>query len=237
MPPSTPPRLRDTPAALEDMQLAFAYLEEVRAAPSPGLEDTAERKELLNTLSLATKRLEAATAHDPDAMFETTDANGTPIRFTINELKAEVLLTEGLTHQIYDVARVLPAFSSATRHDPENARAFYALGVAHAVNMNKASAIEALQRAVALDPSNFEYRKELDRVENLSTAAVVVGKVTRTGEKVYDAGIKTANAGISIYNFFVVIWNIFAFTWNVVTFPLRLMGKIFGLFDRALGRA
>lgn len=208
------------------MQLAFAYLEEVRQAPSPDFEDTAGRKQQLNTLSLAAKRLEAATAHDPDAVLETMDDNNNPIHFTINELKAKVLLIEGLTHQVYDVKRALTALTAATEHDPQSAVAFYILGLAHAENRNKALAIDALQRAVALDPSDIDYRKELDRVENLSAAAVAAYKVTRAGEKIYGAGIKTANVGIRIYNVFVVLWNIFAITWNVVTFPIRLMARI-----------
>jgi hypothetical protein len=226
--PASPATPRDTPAALAAMEIALAYLEEVRAAPSPGLEDTAARKELLNTLSLATKKLEAAARHDPDAILESEDKDGNPVRFTINDLKAWLLLQEGLTHQLYDVRRALPALTAATRHDPDNARA---------ENHNKAAAVEALKRAVVLDPGNIDFRKELDRVENLSAATVAAYKVTRAGERVYDTGIAVANAGIRVYNFGVIIWNIFAFTWNVLTFPLRLVHRIFGVFDRVLGRA
>lgn len=234
---SAPLPPRDTPAALAAMELGLAYLEEVRAAKTPGLEDTADRKEQLNTLSLASKQLEAATRHDPDAIFERTDADGDASRFTINELKAEVLLTEGLTHQVYDVRRALPALTAATRHDPQNAFAFYILGLAHAENRNKGPAMDALKSAVTLDPSNIKFRKELDRVENLSGAAVAAYKVTRAGERIYDAGINTLNAGVFVYNIFVRIVNFFIITWRVLTFPLRLVWKIFGLFDRALGRA
>ncbi len=219
---------RDTPAALAAMELANAYIDEVREAGLPDLDDEATRKQHLNTLSLASKQLDAAQRVDPDAILEGQDDKDCFYRLSISELKAQALLIEGLTHQVYDTRRAIPALVAATRADPSCANAFFALGLTHAANMNKAPAIEAFQRAVALDPKNLSYRKELNRVENVSEFEIVGYRATRAGEKMFDAGIKTANAGIRV-------WNIFAITWNIVTFPTRMTFRflqMLGMFGR-----
>ena len=226
---------RDTPGAISALELAYAYIEEVRAADTSGLEDHDARKQHLNTLSLASKQLDAAQNLDPDANIEGQDEKDVPYRYSINELKAEALLLEGITHQTYDTKRAVPALRKATTLNPNSSRAFYVLGLTHAANMNKSEAVAALQRAVALDPKNLAYRKELNRSENLTASEIAGYKATRAGEKIFDAGIKTANVGIFVYNLGIYAWNIFAFTWNVITFPFRLMLKIFGVFDRILG--
>jgi tetratricopeptide (TPR) repeat protein len=232
---AAPPAVRDTPGAIAALELAYAYIEEVREAETPGLEDHDLRKHHLNTLALASKQLDAAETIDPDAILEGQDEKEIPYRYSINELKSEALLLEGLTHQTYDVKRAIPALRKATTLNPNSARAFYVLGLTHAANMNKGEAVAAFERAVALDPKNLAYRKELNRAQSLSAGTIAAYKATRAGEKIFDAGVKTANAGIFIYNIGVYTWNVFAFTWNVLTFPFRLVLKIFGVFDRMMG--
>jgi len=134
-------------------------------------------------------------------------------------LKAEALLLEGVTHQTYDTKRAIPALRRATIMDPNNARAFYVLGLTHAANMNKAEAVAAFEHAVALNPKNLSYRKELNRAQSLSAGEIAAYKVSRAGERIFDAGIKTANTGI-------MAWNIFAITWNIVMFPVRVLCNI-----------
>jgi tetratricopeptide (TPR) repeat protein len=213
---------RDTPGAIAALELARAYIEEVREADTPGLEDHDLRKHHLNTLALASKQIDAAQKLDPDATLEGEDEKEIPYRYSINELKAEALLLEGITHQTYDVKRAIPALRQATTLNPNGARAFYVLGLTHAANMNKAEAVAAFERAVALDPKNITYRKELNRAQSLSVGTIAAYKATRAGEKIFDAGIKTANAGI-------MAWNIFAVIWNIVMFPLRVVVGIFRL--------
>jgi hypothetical protein len=232
---AAPETVRDTPGAIAALELARAYIEEVREAETPGLEDHDIRKHHLNTLALSSKQLDAAQKLDPDAILDGQDEKEIPYRYNINELKAEALLLEGITHQTYDTKRAVPALRKATTLNPNSARAFYVLGLTHAANMNKGEAVVAFERAVALDPRNLSYRKELDRAQSLSVGVIAAYKATRTGERVFDAGIKTANVGIFIYNIGVYAWNIFAIAWNIVTFPLRLMLRIFGVFDRLLG--
>ena len=223
LPAVIPVAQRDTPAALAAMELAYAYIDEVRDADLPSFDDQATRKQHLNTLSLASKQLDAAQKFDPDAILEGQDDKEQPYRLSINELKSQAFLIEGLTHQVYDTRRAIPALVAATRADPTSANAFFALGLTHASNMNKASAVEAFQRAVALDPKNLTYRKELNRTENVTGAEIAGYRVTRAGEKIFDAGIKTANAGI-------MAWNIFAITWNIVTFPMRVVFRCWRFF-------
>ena len=205
--PLAPPR--DTAGAIAALELAFAYIVEVRDAPTPAHDDTLARKERLNTLSLATKQLCLARTLDPDAVLESADGDGDSLRFTQSELEAEALLLEGITHQFYDLRRAIPALVRATRLNPNGPRAFYVLGLVHAANRSKKDALAAFERAVALDPKNLTYRKELNRVQNLSGAEIAAYKATRAGERTVDAGVLT--------------WNIFAFVWNIVMFPLRVV--------------
>ena len=219
---------RDTPGALAAMELAMAYLAEVRAAERPAFDDKITRKAHLNTLSLAVKQLECAAKLDPDAVLESTTDDGEPLRVTLAQIKADALFLEGLTHHTYDVRRAIPALVKSTEIDPNEPTAFYALGIVHAANHNKKKAVAALARAVALDPSNLDYRKELNRVESMTAAEIAAYKATRGAEHVFDAGIGVANAGIGVYNAGVTLWNIFAFTYNLLTWPLRLVLRIAG---------
>jgi tetratricopeptide (TPR) repeat protein len=229
--PSPPPVMaRDSPGAIAALELAYAYIEEVRQADTPGLEDHDLRKHHLNTLALASKQLAVAQLLDPDAILEGQDDKEIPYRYSINELKAEALLLEGITHQTYDTKRAVPALRKATTLNPNSSRAFYVLGLTHAANMNRGAAVAAFERAVALDPKNLSYRKELNRAQSLSVGVVAAYKATRAGERIFDAGVKTANVGIFIYNIGVYAWNIFAITWNIVTFPLRVVFAMFRLF-------
>lgn len=177
------------------------------------------------TLSLATKQLDRAERLDPDAVLE-LDIEGSILRLTIPELKAQALLQEGIAHQAYDTKRALPPLRRATKLDPDNPAAHFVLGLLHAANMNKSAAIAAFERAVELDPTNLSYRKELDRAQNLGLAEVAAYKVTRAGERTFDAAIFS-------WNIFALIWNIFVIIWYVLTFPLRLFFKV-GRFIGAL---
>lgn len=63
--PTAPVAVRDTPGALNAMRLAVAYIEELENAGTPDPENKADRQSRLNTLSLATKQLNAAERLDP----------------------------------------------------------------------------------------------------------------------------------------------------------------------------
>lgn len=224
--------IRDTSAALAAMKLAQAYIEEVREAGVPDAEDIETRKEHLNSLSLAAKQLQLAQQADPDAAIEEPLETGGTARTTIKQIQSEALLREGLTHQVYDTKRAIPALEKATQADPLNAHAFYVLGLVHATNMYKTAAINAFAKALALDPDNIKYRKELNRAQNISASEAIAYKATRAGESLFVAGIKTYNVGIIFYNIGVYAWNTFVICWRIVMFPFTIILKIMGLMDK-----
>ena len=134
-----------------------------------------------------------------------------PYRYSINELKAEALLLEGITLHTYDIKSAILALRKATTVNANNPYAFYVLGLTHAANMNKAEAVAALQRAVALRPNNLTYCKELDRAQSLCTGETATYRATR----ISDAAIETAVAGIMTV----------AATWKLVMFRLRVFAR------------
>jgi len=206
-----PPTKRDTPTAVAALELAKAYLEEVQEASRPGFEDTATRRRHLSTLALAAKQLTIAEKNDPDAELVISDGNGA-WAFSLANLKAQALILEARSYDDRNSKKALPPLRQAVLIDPNNATAHYLLGVIEAANMNRTRAVDALQTAVALEPDNLEFKKELNRTESISAAEVATYKATRLGERAYDTG--------------VTAWNIFAITWNVMTWPFRAISTI-----------
>lgn len=196
----------DTPGAIAALERAHVYIAEVREAETPKREDHALRKSHLNALALATRQLDAAQKLDPDAVLEGQEKEY-PGCFSINELKAQALLLEGITLHAYDVKRATTAFCKATNLDPNNAYAFFVLGLTHAANKNTTAAVAALQRAVALRPTNVTYCKELERAQSLHASAVP--KATR----IPNAAVKTAMAGVVTA---AATWKIVVFSWRVL---------------------
>jgi hypothetical protein len=180
---------RDTTGAIAALELAQAYLEEVRDAEVPGYAEATLRKLHLNTLALATRQLERGKELDPDAFLEGNDAHGNPRRLGFNELKAEALLLEGLTHQANDVRRAIVALAASTLLRPDNPHAFFALGLSRAAIGQKSGAVEALRQAVAINPKSIIYRKELNRAENLTAVEVAGYRSTRVGDRIVNAEI------------------------------------------------
>jgi len=180
---------RDTTGAIAALELAQAYLEEVRDAEVPGYAEATLRKLHLNTLALATGQLERGKDLDPDAFLEGNDAQGNPRRLGFNELKAEALLLEGLTHQANDVRRAIVALAASTVLRPDNPHAFFALGLSRAAIGQKTGAVEALRQAVAINPKSIIYRKELNRAENLTAVEVAGYRSTRVGDRIVNAEI------------------------------------------------
>ena len=181
--------LRDTTGAIAALELAQAYLEEVRDAEVPGYADATLRKLHLNTLALATRQLERGKELDPDAFLEGNDAQRNPRRLGFNELKAEALLLEGLTHQANDVRRAIVALAASTELRPDNPHGFFALGLSRAAIGQKSGAVEALRQAVAINPKSMIYRKELNRAENLTAVEVAGYRSTRVGDRIVNAEI------------------------------------------------
>ena len=74
IPHRAPPAAAMLPAArFEALELAHAYVQEVRDADTPTREDREVRKRHLDKLALASKQLDAARRRDPDAILEGED--------------------------------------------------------------------------------------------------------------------------------------------------------------------
>jgi tetratricopeptide (TPR) repeat protein len=201
----------DAPGAIAALEHAHAHIEEVREADTPRLEDHELRRQHLNALTLASEQLDAAQKLDPNAIREGRNKNQIPYRFTINELKAEALLLEGITLHTYDIKSAITALRKGTTLNSNNPYAFYVLGLTHEANMNKVEAVAALQRAVALRPKNLTYCKELARVQSLCAGETTDYRATR----VSDAAGKPAIAGIMTV----------AATWKLAMFRLRVFAR------------
>ena len=217
-PVTVPERVRDTPAAIIALQLANAYIDEVRKTPTPQPDDKAGLREALSTLALATKQLAVAEQKDPDAIAE-IECDGEKLPFNLADLQSEALLQEGAMLWRTSPGRAKKALELAMAITPDLARPYYFLGLIHSGEHNPQRAAAALQKAVDLEPTNIEYHKALDRARNISGGEVVGYKVTRAGERVYDTAIGVANTGIKA-------WNIFAITYNIITAPIRIPLKI-----------
>lgn len=213
------PIVRDTPNALIAMELALAFVDEVKHAATPAVDDKDGRKEHLNSLALASHQLDLAERLDPEAILEGISDNDIAYRYTLNELKSEALFLEGLTHRYFDTRRAVPPLEVAAKLNPTSPRIFYTLGILHAANYNKVEAVAALKRALELDPADIKTRKELVRAEAMTGTEIATYKATRAGERIYDVGIATANAGIKT-------WNVFATVYNIITLPIRIPLKI-----------
>jgi tetratricopeptide (TPR) repeat protein len=173
--PNTPPsKPRDTPTALNAMQLANAYLDELVAAREEKRETPAADQ--LNTLSLVSKQLKRAEASDPDAVYNHTDEENRTYPITLNELKSEALYAEAFVRN-YDLSehgRAIACLNQATALTPERSDLHYMLGMIYSEYKQKARAIEALQKAFDLRPKDMNYRMALDRAQNISGAARLI---------------------------------------------------------------
>jgi len=207
IPRPVPPAARDTPGAIEAIELAHGYIEEVREADTPILADHKVRKLHLNMLALASKQLDAAQKFDPEAILEGQDENGAIYRFSIDGLRGEALLLEGITLHPFDVNRAIRALRKATKFNAKSSYAFYVLGVMLAGKMNKAEAVAALRRAVALNPENLSYRKELNRAQSLSAGEIAAYKITRARESILKGGIKAWNILVCPRRIFLSIYR------------------------------
>lgn len=140
-----------------------------------------ERSEILNTISLATTKIQEAESLDADV---TVEYDG--IAFTIAGAKAFALDMEGFIHFIADEPkRALPIITKATEIQPNAAQAWFHKGMILASLMQKPQAIEALSKAIELSPDNIEYHKSLSLVKSLSNSEISAAKLMSAGRKTF----------------------------------------------------
>ncbi len=80
--------------------------------------------------------------------------------------------------------KALPILEQAAKIDPSNPHAWHWLGLTNGHLFNKAAAVTAYNKAIELDPTNLDYRKNLERIKSISSAQQVahgIGKTARTG--------------------------------------------------------
>ena len=161
-------RPRDPVSAVAALQLAHAYIVEVQdnIKALPG--NPAMAAHLLNELSLASKQLALAEAADATAPLN-DDEHDT---FSLADLKARALFFEAVCRSEADAKRAIRILHQAIALAPMLAPAHYWIGSLEAGLFHKPQAIAAFERAVALDPDNLDYKKDLGRAHNISASQI-----------------------------------------------------------------
>jgi tetratricopeptide (TPR) repeat protein len=162
-----------------------------------------ERSEILNTISLATGKIQEAESLDADV---TVEYDG--IAFTIAGAKAFALDMEGLIHYIADEPKkALPIIEKATEIQPNAAQAWFHKGMIHASLMQKPQAIEALSKAIELSPDDIQYHRSLALVKSLSNSEISAAKLMSAGRKTFGV-MKFIFLLFMILPFFMIIVGI-----------------------------
>ncbi len=184
-PPAIPPPLptmlpasvtddppRDTETAVDAMQLAHAYMSEFHDDIGNTLTDPAFAAQTLNTLSLISRQLDIADRADPSATLTVEGKDGEPNTLSLTMMKGAALYYEATCRMADSPKRAVQLFEQCLEQTPDAANAYFWIGTLHADMFNKARAIEAFEKALALEPGNLEYRKALVRTQNISGTQV-----------------------------------------------------------------
>lgn len=164
-------RPRDTETAVDAMQLALAYTAEFEDNLGETLTDPAYAAKVLNTLSLISRQIEIAERADPSATV-TIENDGEHFILPLSALKARAIYFEATCRMAADPKRAIRLFEQVLELTPDAANAYFWIGTLHADMLNKGAAVAAFEQAVALDPRNMEYRKELVRAQSISGAQI-----------------------------------------------------------------
>ena len=145
-----------------DMRMAHSYLNDF-------FDTSKTYDEQHTTLKLASQYLLSARAKDPNVSIIATDVGQKePSFFTLDELAARCFALEGHLYAHLDNElirkKALDPFLMAIKYDPHHAGHRISLGKLYINMHDREKGIAALQDGVNLEPSNTEYRKELDRV-------------------------------------------------------------------------
>lgn len=172
--PSLPPQpIRDTATAVAAMELAHAYMREIDDDVFDAVADPAKAHALLTTNALASKQLAIAEQNDPDASVSIELKDGSSLTFSLRELKAQALYYEGICRIGDNPKRAVRILEQACALAPESGTFHFWAGFVHDRLFNKRQAIAAFEKALAINPTNLEYRKALDRARNMSGARVL----------------------------------------------------------------
>lgn len=220
---------RDPVAALAALELAQAFMSGVADRISAAEGNPAQAAQFLNELSLASRQLDLAGRADPGAVL-TIEDDGATLTFNLTELKARALFLEGVCRSEADPNRAIRILTQAAELEPMMVRAHYSIGLLEAQLYRKARAIAALERAVALEPKNLDFRKDLQRVRNISVGEIAFEQAA-AGTRKTIRGVKIAGtclAGILVISLianladpvtrgpFLIGIFVILFTWGMV---------------------
>jgi len=156
-------------SAVDALRLSMSYLEEVEQRfDELDSGDGSLAQQLSRTLDLAKKQIELAEQLDPNVAIE--EYNLPEARLKYHYWRA------GLKSSAFkDNAGAIEHLSSALAIDESFAPTHFMLAQCYAASGRKSDALVHARRAVELDSENMEYRKSLDRLENVSGAALQLG--------------------------------------------------------------
>ena len=151
---------------------AASFFDDAFAATQKHLHDpdalSAERPELFSLIAMASKQIAEAEHLDPHAT-HTYERDGGQRTLSIPQLKAMALYYEALVlAPIGQEKKALPLLDRALQYDPEFAKAYYLKGVALTGLMDKQSAIDAFNKALAIEPADIDTRKALERAKMIT---------------------------------------------------------------------
>jgi tetratricopeptide (TPR) repeat protein len=168
-----------TPAEIA-LTTAHAFFKDVDEALQ---RDDSPSPDLINTLSLGSRKLMEAEKLDPDAKLPNYDNTGT---VSIRDIKAMGVGLEG-KFQLFsgEFKKAIALFDQSIALNPDIPISWASKGIAHGQLMQKQEAIAAFQKAIELDPENIDYHKALTEVQSISGSEIAAAKVISAGQKTF----------------------------------------------------
>jgi len=167
--------MKDTIAARNAMLLAYSFIDDVRAMIPSTAENKLHEKfsyhaqDHLNNLSLAAKEIKKAEKLDPDAKVTVQDEKQNPFTLNLSLLKSLALYHEAYCHSALDnPKRAIKTLNQAVKVFPNNAQAWWLLGVIHTNELNRGEAIHACNKALAIYPDDILYQQALARARSIT---------------------------------------------------------------------
>ena len=188
------------------IELAHAYIREFHDDHGDALTDPTMARQILETLALVTKQIRIAETNDPLATITIENKDGSPLSIDLKFLKSHALYYEGVCHAAANPKRAIRCLEQALAIEPNAPNAYFTLGFIHHALLNRKDAVEAYQQALALDPANLEYRKALDRAQNISGSSVLIDRTFSAGRKTANAVRLTAAIGILGLTVFFLVY-------------------------------
>ncbi len=170
--------IHNAQAAQEALELAQSYLQELDDLVPKVIGEPLLANTMLNTLSLASRQIAIAEDADPTAK-HTFEQDGATLTVSISEMKSQALFIEAIARGADNPRRAIPILEKAAALNPTAALIYFWLGNFHGLLHDKRRAVEAYEKAVALEPKNLVYRKELDRARNMAWSQIAIAKSFR----------------------------------------------------------